>query len=161
MPIDAMPSCESRWRVPSLTESAGVESPRVNLKFLVFAPGVVLAPSLEDEPDFGPAAFDLAMGGTDSIVQGYQYGYVPEASGSSYTLKVIPDILGTTGTRSFLLDSVMSIRHCIGTNPRDLDALLSEPPRTCVPVGPFPGAPGPVPLPKVILSPKSPSKLTP
>ena len=74
-------------------------------------------------PDFGPPSFAHAMDGTAcppaaaaSCTQGYRYTYAPGASaGTTYNLLAVPDVLGTTGTRSFLATESGLVRHCIGT----------------------------------------------
>lgn len=67
------------------------------------------------DPDFGPPAFcvDLDTGAT---IQGYTYTYVDGAAPvNTYTVRAVPQTLGTTGTRSFLADQSGLIRHCNGT----------------------------------------------
>ncbi len=72
------------------------------------------------DPDFGPPSFNHPMDGTacpsgvgSSCTQGYKYTYA-SAAGTTYQLTVLPDSLGTTGTRSFFADEAGVIRHCTG-----------------------------------------------
>ncbi len=69
-------------------------------------------------PAFGPPSFNHTMDGTvcpssatSSCVQGYDYTYA-SGGASTYTLLVLPDVLNTTGTRSFYADETGVIRHC-------------------------------------------------
>jgi len=69
-------------------------------------------------PPFGPPSFSHVMDGTacpsgaaSSCTQGYRYTYTSAGAGT-YTLLVLPDVLNTTGTRTFFLDQSGVIRHC-------------------------------------------------
>ena len=73
----------------------------------------------QPEPDFGPPSFSHAMDNSacpaavgNSCTQGYRYNYV-SASGTTYTIAGTPNDIGTTGTRSFYVDSSGVIRHCL------------------------------------------------
>ena len=75
------------------------------------------------DPDFGPPSFNHVMDGTAcppgaaaSCTQGFRYTYSAGASaGTTYRLLATPDVLGTTGTRSFVATESGLVRHCLGT----------------------------------------------
>jgi hypothetical protein len=85
------------------------------------------------DPDFGPPAFCLDMDA--STVGGYDYTYAGAAApAQTYTLLAVPEALGTTGSRSFLIDQGGLVRHCTGLG--DAAALADEstldaPPSAC------------------------------
>lgn len=95
-------------------------------------------------PDFGPPSFNHAMDGTacppgaaSSCTQSYRYTYAPGATaGSTYTLLVLPDALGTTGTRSFFGSEAGTVSHCTGTATLahftdGNEATIDAPPTAC------------------------------
>ena len=67
------------------------------------------------DPDFGSPSFCRQMGGgPQSVVQGYRYRYTGVALGATYDVLATPDILDTTGTRSFFADQSGLILHGVG-----------------------------------------------
>lgn len=70
------------------------------------------------DPDFGPPSFCKTLTGavaTDITVQGFQYVYLGDATGATYTILAKPSTVGTTGTRAFLADQTGLLRHCADT----------------------------------------------
>ena len=66
------------------------------------------------DPDFGPPSFnkDLSPGG--ATVQGFNYDYDVDATGSTYDVLTTP-VSSSTGTRAFHTDEGGVISHCSGT----------------------------------------------
>ncbi len=87
------------------------------------------------DPDFGPPGFNLPMNG--STLQGYTYTYSPLPSGCTsacidYTLSSIPQTVGATGTRAFLVDRSGIIRHCVGAGPANVsNQPIGQAPNAC------------------------------
>ena len=89
------------------------------------------------DPDFGPPSFNHAMDGTacpagpaSSCTQGYRYTYTSAGAGT-YTVNANPDVLGNTGTRSFLADESGVTRHCTGTGATVTDPSIDAAPIAC------------------------------
>ena len=89
------------------------------------------------DPDFGPPSFSHVMDGTacppaaaSSCTQGFQYTYTSAGAGT-YTVNANPDVLGQTGTRSFLVNEAGVIRHCTGTGATATDPAIDAAPIAC------------------------------
>ena len=67
-------------------------------------------------PDFGPPSFcktlNFANSATGGLTQGYLYTYTGVVGGATYTLQATPQVVNSTGTRSFFTDESGLIRHC-------------------------------------------------
>lgn len=76
--------------------------------------GADCAIATDPDPDFGPPAFCASMDA--SAIGQYLYTYVgPAAPAQTYTLLAVSSVLGTSGTRSFLIDQTGLTRHCTGS----------------------------------------------
>ena len=85
-------------------------------------------------PAYCPPSFcQLAMDGTtaNARVQGFKYLYTP--GGQTYTIRAVPDVQGSTGTRTFFGDQSGQVFHCsgIGTSTGTQGATIDLLPPAC------------------------------
>ena len=68
-------------------------------------------------PDYGPPSFCMGLtGAAANVVQGFIYTYTGAAApAATYTIRAVPQVADSTGTRSFLANESGVVRHCLGS----------------------------------------------
>ncbi len=80
-----------------------------------------------EKPDFGPPAFKTRSGELiNHKLLGHLYTYSPGRSGAAFSLMAVPQHVGRTGSRSFLLDESGVVRHCLPYTAADLPTAFDQ-----------------------------------